>query len=405
MYAAQIYRRTQWSSTEIRNLIPESMAVFDEIFAMLEQIETEQLNQYRAVWLCADRGTVQDMGFADETETLEYFGVSDQAQLQEAFLREFPDEVYWFKLETMQDGSWRHLRLQNFSVTIVEEAPEGSPYGCTDLLAWIREELSRVLDALRAGTYNRRIAAELPLAQRYGTISRSAYWRLCPQERESALKNLSRTEIEQFIDIAASEEKEAAPIGRLQDLTFNQYFRFASYAFRSVGLAAENRTLLEQFLRYGEDFGGDILRELNPDSHADFLRYFSGELRMGGHPWGLRRGSSRTRIMLVPRKDAGGWYFTFSGDPNWNIYEMVKMYLALKDHACPVCLAGGAACIRYLREEDRIGIVPAGRACVYCESAFPRMDVHDFRHLDVSCAELKNEIAWMPLETVKLRGE
>lgn len=167
-------------------------------------------------------------------------------------------------------------------------------------------------------------------------------------------------------------------------------------------MEAEGKTPYEQFECYGEDFGGHILRDLDKNSHEDFLRYFNGELRMGGHPWGLRRGSSRTRIMLVPQKDEEGWYFTFSGNPNWNAYEMVKMYLALKDCGCPVRFVMRQETLRYLREEDLVGIVPINQICAYCHRDFPGMEVNDFRHLDESCEELKEQIQWLPFEVLKL---
>lgn len=402
MYAPKVFRKTQWGNSEIRNLAPASMAIFNGIFAMLEQIATDKINNYRAVWLRAERGTLEDMGFEDQAEAFEYFGISAEAQLQEAFLHEFPDEVYWFKLVATNDKDFRHMRLEEFKVTIVENKPEGHPYDYSDLLIWIREELSRAMDEIRAGTYNQRIEKEVPLTLRYGTIPRSTYWKLCPHDKEHALEGLTQAEIDRFISIVEAEGKDSLPTERLQNVTFNQYFQFASYAFQGAGLEAEGKTPYEQFECYGEDFGGHILRDLDKNSHEDFLRYFNGELRMGGHPWGLRRGSSRTRIMLVPQKDEEGWYFTFSGNPNWNAYEMVKMYLALKDCGCPVRFVMRQETLRYLREEDLVGIVPINQICAYCHRDFPGMEVNDFRHLDESCEELKEQIQWLPFEVLKL---
>lgn len=404
MYATQIFRKTQWGNSEIHNLKPESMAVFNEIFALLKQIETDKINNYRSVWLRADRGTVEDMGFEDTEDALEYFGISEKSKLQEAFLSEFPDETYWFELESVSDRNYRHLGLRNFSVTIVGDELEGHPYGYFDLLTWIRDELSHTLNDIRAGTYNQRIEAEVPLLLRYGTIPRSIYWQLCPKDKEYALKDLSQAEIDRFISIIEVEGDDYVPAERLRNVTFNHYLQYASYAFQGAGLDVGDMTPFEQFERYGEDFGGHVLRDLNMDSHSDFLRYFNDEFRMGGHPWGLRRGSSRTRIMLIPKRDEDGWYFSFSGNPNWNVYEMVKMYLALKNCGCPVRFVLGQETLRYLREEDLVGIVPIERICAYCHSDFPGLEVNDFRHLDESCEEMKELVDWLPFEPVKLKA-
>ena len=404
MYAPRIFRMTQWGNSDIQNLNPASMALFDEIFAMLEQIETNKINNYRAVWLRADRGSVADLGFEDNEDACEYFGITDEGRIQQAFLREFPDETYWFKLEAVNDRDYyRHLGLRNFSVTIVSDEKNDHPYNYTELLSWIRDGLSRAMGEIKDGTYNQRIEAEVPLVLRYGTIPRSTYWQHCPKDKEYVLKDLTQTEIDRFISIVEAEGKDYIPSERLQNVTFNQYFQFASYAFQAACLVVGGGTLFEQFERYGEDFGGRILNELDWDSHADFLRYFNGEFSMGGHPWGLRRGSSRTRIMLIPEKDNDGWYFRFGGNPNWNVYEIVKMYLALRDHNCPVRFSVGDEAIRYLREEDLIGIVPENQLCVYCYSSFPGMDVRDFRHFDPSSeASIQNVIEWLPFDTLKL---
>ena len=244
MYAPRVFSKTQWGSSEIHNLAPASMAIFREIFALLEQIETDKVNNYRSVWLRADRGTLEDMDFDDQEDALEYFGVSEEAQLQEAFLREFPDEVYWFELESVNDKNYYHLGLRNFSITIVGDEQEGHPYGYLDLLTWIRDELSTTLADIRASTYNQRIEAEIPLPQRYGTIPRSTYWRLCPKDKEYVLKDLTQAEIDRLINIVESEGDDYTPVERLRNVTFNQYLQYASYAFQGAGLDAVSYTHL-----------------------------------------------------------------------------------------------------------------------------------------------------------------
>ena len=247
-----------------------------------------------------------------------------------------------------------------------------------------------------------------------GAYSVDKFWRLRrgdgwwpdeqpSQETKHVLKDLTQAEIDRFISIVETEGDDYIPVKRLRNVTFNKYLQYASYAFQGAGFDVTGKTPFEQFERYGEDFGGHVLRDLNMDSYSDFLRYFNDEFRMDGHPWGLRRGSSRTRIMLIPKRDEDGWYFIFSGNPNWNVYEMVKMYLALKDCGCPVRFVMGQETIRYLREEDLVGIVPAERICAYCQSSFPGMEVNDFRHLDESCEELQKQIEWLPFDILKLK--
>lgn len=75
--------------------------------------------------------------------------------------------------------------------------------------------------------------------------------------------------------------------------------------------------------------------KVSPDTPEGFLYYCDDSHHMGGHPWGLVRGSSRTRIYLWPHLTDDGFYFTFNGNEVFMAYEMVKMYLALKDNGIP----------------------------------------------------------------------
>lgn len=144
-----------------------------------------------------------------------------------------------------------------------------------------------------------------------------------------------------------------SPRGRIKNMTFNMYFDYASKAFTAAGYDTNGMTPYEQFKRYGEDFGNHILEELPHDTHEGFMFHCDDKSHMGGHPWGLVRGSSRTRISLWPYLTDEGFYFGFGGNEVFMAYEMVKMYMALKDSGMPVRFCGSKkAIIKYLRQNE-----------------------------------------------------
>ena len=166
-------------------------------------------------------------------------------------------------------------------------------------------------------------------------------------------------------------------------------------------------TPYEQFRRYGEDFGGNLLESLPHDTPEGFLYYCDDSHHMGGHPWGLVRGSSRTRIYLWPHRTDDGFYFTFNGNEVFMAYEMVKMYLALKDNGIPVRFGSCQEdIIKYLRHDDLIGIVPSYEMALYCQHEFPNQEVKAFMHFypdeDTDIADI---IKWQPIMPIVMKGE
>ncbi len=197
------------------------------------------------------------------------------------------------------------------------------------------------------------------------------------------------------------------PEGRIKDMTFNMYFDYASIAFNAAGYDTKGMTPYEQFRRYGEDFGGFILENLPHDTPEGFLFYCDDRNHSGGHPWGLVRGSSRTRLFLWPRKTEEGFYFTFNGNEVFMAYEMVKMYLALKDSGLPVRYGSCKKdIIEYLRQDDLIGIVPIYEIALYRQHEFPNQEVEDFMHFyPEEGDDIADLIEWQPIMPIVFKGE
>ncbi len=410
MKAPSIENISLWNRT-VYNLESKSMQLFEDIMLMLGKIKPMRSNDnYKRIWLSEERGSVSDMGFDNREEAMAYFEADNEADLQKVFLKQYPDDRCWFMVEALSNEDCRILKLKYFAICIYSEIPDHvdvTPYDLEVFLQWVTESLSGVMIQVEEGTYLENVEKELPYQYRYGTIGRKELYERRPGYKERQLKDLTFEEIEQFIQIINQEGVGYIPEGRIKGMTFDMYFDYASKAFAAAGYDIKGMTPYEQFKRYGEDFGGHILENLPHDSADGFLYYYDEKNHMGGHPWGLVRGSSRTRIFLWPRKTNEGFYFIFSGNEVFMAYELVKMYLALKDSGLPVRFSGcKESVIRYLRQEDLIGIVPAYEMALYCQHEFPDQEVKDFIHY---CPEDDTDIAdfieWQPLLPIIFKVE
>lgn len=85
-------------------------------------------------------------------------------------------------------------------------------------------------------------------------------------------------------------------------------------------------------------------------------------------------------------------------------YEMVKMYMALKDSGIPVKFCGSKkSIVKYLRQDDLIGIVPSYEIALYRQSEFPDQDIEDFMHFyPDEDGDIADAIEWQPIMPVIL---
>ena len=250
--------------------------------------------------------------------------------------------------------------------------------------------------------YNDKVWNELPYEYRYGTISRKVYYDHFPEAREEDFNGITEEEKQRFLQIVANENRNITE--RFKDMTFNKYFEMVYPCYVAMGKNV-SKSAKETFFAYGEDFGGNVLEKFTDyNSTQDFDDWVDGKKRgMGGHAWGIWRGSSRHRIMLFPRKTDEGYYFQYSGNPHWNIYCTIKCYLALKDNGVPVQYTFPSETINYIKEEDLLGFVSSDDVPVYCQLSFPRKVVNEFLHYEEKHHKIFDLIDWEPIEEVKLK--
>lgn len=382
---------------EIHRLTESSEKLMDEILDLMANID-EPEDSMRQVWLTAPRGTLQEYINGDHRY--------DDITTEEKLLRAYPDDPIWIPLSGLRYRGTKYLRINELSIRI--DARERDDlrefdYDCDELFLWAKNALIGVLEEIRKGTYNDYVRRALPYTLRNGTIKRSIYWKVHPEDMGNWLEGLTKEEIAEFVDTAQKYKNEPARV--IKGMTFHKYMDMAIACYKRIGYDIYD-DYVKTFFCYAEDYGSRVLEnDVDYESEQNFDDFFDDKCgNMGGHPWGIIRGSSRTRIMLYPERKDGGYYFRLGGNPNWNVKDLVRSFFALRDLGVPFLLSNPTETIRYLKNEDLIGIVSSLHTPIYCQLLFPNKNVNDFRNLDLEeDQQLLEKINWEPIEEVRLK--
>ena len=398
MNAVDVFFRS-FMSTKVKRVDKKSLKIMDEIFDMLDTLESDIREGYHYFWIYSDRGTYTNYRKEKKYDT-------EFISSKKDFIDFFPTNTIWFEFGAIRDERVRFITINSLDIEILSEPDIETEFArdYSDVLSWIKERVQTIIEGIKNGNYNKKVAEELPYNLRYGTVSRKVFWEKHPEDKQGAVEGLTDEEIKKFLELIACEKKDYIPENRIKEMTFNKYFSMACSCYLANGLKC-SESVAKTFLSYGEDFGGGVLRDdIDFDSVQDFEDFYDGKFGShGGHPWGIVRGSSRTRIMLYPKRTEDGYYFKMSGNPNWNVHDIVKFYLTFKECNYPVVFSCSEETIAYLKEEDYVGFVSDRDLPIYCQWSFPNQHINDFRHLTESFQDMKDLIEWLPVHEVKLK--
>ena len=208
----QVYHYISWlRRAEYRNVnctmtyTERCYELMDELFALLERLKPVSENGAKSLWLCAQRGSINDFSqqFGSYDDLLAEGDIKNYAEY-EAYWREmFPDEIEWYQLDAVEDKN-RHYRAVLLKHQHVLEQ-EGSVRKSTltndvsPFIEWLIESVRNSIEALEEGTYNEIVEKDLPARHRTGTILRKDLWDLFPVGRAEYFENLSQEEVEEFV--------------------------------------------------------------------------------------------------------------------------------------------------------------------------------------------------------------
>lgn len=386
----------------------ETNEVINRVFEQLRQIAPCGPEERRELWLKAARGSVED--YADYEYLKEEEIVENYEEFIEMWQEEYPEEVNWFQLITVERDEYRAIVLGRELIYQSRIYEEHKNYECNlkELFVWIESAVRHGIEELQNGTYNLDVKNNLSVRQRTGIISRKDYWELFPDRKKNYLANISEEEIQLFVR-NIEEQRDMEPIGSyISNMTAGKFYEYCAIGYRANQYEhLEGLTAKEQYYHRadGRDEG---LSELNIDSCEEFEAWYNDRLRGGGHPWEVCRGGNSTHIDLYVRHSEKGYYLSVGGKARTRSIEAIKFYNALRAEGVAVYLHDAKEITARLLEKDSIGIVPERVIPAYCEAWFPGMDILDFMNLPYEPDEYERMlpmITWLDEKEQELLDE
>lgn len=359
----------------------ETNETIDRVFEQLHLIAPCGDDERREIQLKAERGSAEDY------DDYEYLKEEEIVDTYEDFLRmwqeEYPDEVNWFHLVTIERDDYRAIFLGRELIyqSRVYEEHEVYEYGLKELFVWMEEAVKKCVEDLQNGSYNCDVQNNLSARQRTGTISRKDYWEMFPDCREAFFSEITDAEIEIFLS-NIEEQKDGQPVGKyITEMTAGKFYEYCAIGYKANQYEnLDGLTAKEQYYKKadGRDEG---LSEIDADSSEEFEAWYNDRHRGGGHPWEVCRGGNSTHIDLFVRHNEHGYFLSVRGKAWTRSIEAIKFYNALRQEGVAVYLHDAKGISDRLLGRDRIGIVPEHVIPAYCESWFSGMEILDFMNL------------------------
>ncbi len=377
-----------------------SYELIEEIFKYIRMIEPINENGVRELWLTSERGAIED--FRDLEDAIAEGEVENAQELEEWWLDYFPQDTQWYHLTAVEDDEigYKAIFVNNRHVIEVDSRKEkGFANDIAEFMEWLLYAVKQCIDELKAGTYNARINEGVPYEHRTGTIVRRDFYDLFPDLREDFFKDITKAEIEMFIELA-SKQKDSGDLQKILSFTANEFYKCCALGYKANNYRFTELSPKQQYYKHA-DGRDDGLSEINGDSVEEFINWYHHS-RIG-HPWEVCRGGNSTHVSLSVYHDDSGFYLSVAGDAVTRCIEAVKFYLALKRAGYPVSIYHAEELIARFNETERIGVVPEGVFPRYCGGYFPNEKIIDFMNLPY---EERDKVAekciWQPLREIRL---
>lgn len=276
----------------------KSNRLIDELFQMLQDVETDDDDGAKELWLCARRGTIDDFAkqYGTYEENLEDGTVKNQKEYEDYWKSEFPDEVEWYRFVAVEhtDIKYRCVFLSNKQVLEMDKRLEsGYTHDISEFTEWLVDAVKLTIEAVRNGTYNESVARLLPYKHRTGVITRAGLWKLYPEEKESFFEALTQEDVDEFL---ATGTEDCTGLPELKEMTANDFYRFCALGYAANNYDGQAFALKAQYYRHA-DGRDDGLKKIDPDSAEAFADWLENREK-GGHPWEVCRGGNSTHVSL-----------------------------------------------------------------------------------------------------------
>jgi hypothetical protein len=395
------------SYPEVKNEI--NIKRLADIFKMICCIEKQGDDEYRNIWISAERGKIDDFG--NFNEYLENGEVSNLKEFEDLWHYYYPDKMKWYNFAISKYADVHYFYI-NSKLTFQFKLDDTKSDDCFDfqkkLTEWLLKKTEQTLVLIKNNvkSYNDFINSNLPYRKRTGRILRSDFWTIFPEFGQEFYNAFSPEIIEILNKVKV--QSESKTFKYLTAINSGDFFRFCEIGYDANKYFDKSDKILTAREKYiamadGRDCG---LTMLNEQSNKDFSKWYETEKNCGGHPWEICRGGNSTHISLYICQDKNGWYLRLEGSSRARVIETIKIAIALYKKEIPFILGKAEEICRMASGVDYIGIVPENVTPRYCHSYFPAEDkIIDFMNLGTEkINEIIKKTFWYPLPEVHLIG-
>lgn len=396
-------------------LTEESEKLYGQLFCNVKKLKPCDKNGERwRFWVSAPRGDIKD--FENYNTWYDKDEYKSYEEYEKTWKESYPKERYWYLVTLISANGFTVLFINNSAVisTSPDYKNDWDQRDVKELLLFLIDETSKILEMLEAGTYNGYLKNALPYEYRTGTILRSKLWKINMKEKKFYCEDLTDDEITKFVVYSQEGELKI----RIKEMTAQKYFNACAICYAAANFEGiENMTAKEMYIRYADSRDGGFSK-LEENSSKAFEEWYhlssqdKWEIENPSHLWEISQGGSRTRIHLFVCDDENGYYLRLAGAEHCRAPEIVRMLNALKDNGYPVTYYNHDLVAKAISGIDEVGIIPCtDEAYSYWYGGFKKDNIISFIRLNEEHFS-KNQIEaiiknaqWFDIELLQLNKE
>jgi hypothetical protein len=203
-------RVDQWQHTlqrgfmETYSIDEASEQMLRELFVITAELKSVMDDDdVKVFWIWAKRPTFKQYKayYYDDEESA---NVTEEDK-KEYYKRDFPNPRCWYKLQLVhherRDEDYYGVILSGVYLLSINDVntKESWKRDATELLKWLIEQATDVVQRVKDGTYNAEIDRMLPMEYRWGKILRKDYWDIYPERRDAYRQQFTQQEIDTFL--------------------------------------------------------------------------------------------------------------------------------------------------------------------------------------------------------------
>jgi hypothetical protein len=387
---------------------------FLDIYSVFSCIEPGENDEYRFIWIEAERGSIE--AFGDYRDFKSCGEVKNRKEFMALWEEYYPSPTKWYRLQTahFRDELYFYFGNKPIATINLHEEPEEKKYYNYEwigkLIYWLYEIVPSEIEKLKADreSYNEYIRKNLPHSERIGRILRSDLWEILGNETLRPDLKLGSEMVEKLKEAVQSNKTRKRK--GFDYMTAGLFFRVCEICYDANNYFKKTTSAMSPIEKYlamadGRDAG---LRSIDSESDDAFNEWFMSGRTVGAHPWEICRGGNSTHISLYLSVHEDQWFFSLAGSSIVRVEETVRMALVLHENKIPFELTDEEEIVRMVKGTDNVGIVPENITPRYCHSFFPKEDqIIDFMNLGWEkeiIPKIIEKAFWYPLDEIKLTG-